>query len=234
MKKLLVVNVLILVVVALIVFAGFDFTKGITAQDSKATPTTFKIAVVNFSTMMKRAEDVNAFQDLLKLFNTLYEKTQENLQKKITGAEQNLQTAQKDEDYEGSQVYIEAQEKYLKLLAELETLKDSINFSKKKELVKFSSRFLEKVLKAIKNHAGGRYDIVYKVINPGEKDLENMDDAMQLQLDQAREILYYDEDRIVDITNEIVRIVNNNKDVDVSQEIDKLKAELEKVIAELN
>ena len=233
MKKLLVINVLILVVVAIIMI-GFNFTNGIEAQDGKATPTTFKIAVVDFSTLMKRADDVTEFQGLLKLFNDLYNRTQAKLQEKIKLAEDNLKEAQKDEDYEGSQEYIEAQKKYLTLIAELETLKDSLNFRKKKELVKFSSKFLEKALKAIRNHAGGRYDIVYKVINPVEKDLENMDDAMQLQIDQAREILYYDEDRIADITGKILRIINNNKDVDVSQEIEKLKAELEKEIATLN
>ncbi|MCD4656405.1 MAG: hypothetical protein K8S87_02560 [Planctomycetes bacterium] len=233
MKKLLVINVLIVVVAAILAVACFDFSKETIAQDSKAKPAEFKVAVVNFSKMMKQADDVIAFQKLLKLFNQLYQKTQESLQTKIKAAEDNLKAAQEQEDYECSQEYIEAQEQYLKLLAELETLKDSINFSKKKELVKFSSRFLEKVLKTIKNHAGGRYDIVYKVINPGEKDVENMDDAMQLQLDQAREILYYDEDRVADITDEIRRIVNNNNDKDVSQEIEKKKTELEKAISAL-
>jgi len=231
MKKILVINLIMFGIIAGFMLTAINFNNEALAQDNTKN---LKLAVVNFSDLMKRSEDVQSFQNLLKLYNTLYQETQKDLQSKLQKAQDNLKAAQDEKDFENSQAYEEAQNEYLRILSELETLKDTMDFTKKKELVKFSSDFLEKALDTIRIYSAGRYDMVFKVINPADKDLENMDDAMQLQLDQAREILYFDADNVPDITKEISRIIDSTKDESVSKEIEAKVKEIEAEIAKLN
>ena len=230
MKKVLIISVIAFAVLAGYVVSFMNFSHEALAQDNTKS---LKVAVVNFSVLMKQAKDVQKFQELLKAYNNLHQETQKSLQNQLNVAEANLKAAQKGDDFENSQDFLDAQKVYFEVVSQIQTLKDTMEFSKKKELLKFSSKFLEKSLDAIRIYSAGRFDIVFKVLNPGEKDVENMDDAMQLQIDQAKEILFYDQDNVKDITGELIRIVNNDNDKNVSLALDEaiksVNAEIAKI-----
>ena len=234
MKKLILLNCAVLLVLAVFafLFLGNSSEKAF-AQGDNAKSSNLTVAVVNFSKIMKRAEDIRKLEELIAKYNDLLQKEAQSLQKKIKIQEDNLRSFEDDPDKENNQDYKDAQEKYMRLLSEYSALKDTSDFYKKSQFLTYSQLFLDKILHKIRLYSDGRYDIVYKVINPTSKELEEMGDAMKLQLEKAREILFYNESKIHDITNEITRLVNNDKDKNVSIALEAAIKNVEKEIAKI-
>ena len=237
MKNLILANIVAIVVIVMIVFAFINSPQKETfAQDSKPNvkpQKKFRIAVVNFSVIMNEAADIQMLKDVIKLINDIGQKTAQDIEKKSKNVLQNMKDLEEDGDIDtiDSQDYIDLEKKYIDFAAKYSSLKDVFEFRAKSAMVMYSKKFLNKVLGKIRTYSDGRFDIVYKIVNPTSKELEKMTDVMQLDIIKTKNILFYDKSLITNITRNIIRLMNIDKDKDVwkslKNKINELKKEQE-------
>ncbi len=217
MKKLILANVIVMLIAGLAVIFFIDGSSdNVYAQNAKPRSNELKIATANFSMIMKKANDILLLQDLIKLINNQQQKIAQGLEKELKDINTDMETLREEGDID-SQDYIDLEKKYLGLLAKFASLKDVYDFKRKSVLLAYSKKFLTKILKKISTYSESRCDIVYKVVDPTAKELESMSDVMQLDLIKTKEILYYNKNKITNITKFIIRLLNIDKDKEVTK-----------------
>ncbi|MGE3852148.1 MAG: hypothetical protein AB7K09_10420, partial [Planctomycetota bacterium] len=207
------------------------------SSDAQPGPTgTMRVAVVDFTRLGRDVTDVQLINQLMQLIQERAQKENSWLEGKIKDTEKNLQELE-NYDKQDTPDWDRETEKYLELLARYESVKAIAEFEMKKYGAFFSGKLLAKMLDAIRNHASKNYDVVLKVLGtPGQDEMEKLGqlgEAMQFNLNRAREVLFYEPGKVNDITDRVARMINANQDAAVSIAVqDKIK-EVQKQIDDI-